>query len=86
MTLVNIESPVDESYLDSVSSCLSPRIGVTDNNETPSPNKPENYCVSIVDIVGSTQIVSTIGNSRNVRNFYAIFINTMVNTLKSHQV
>lgn len=85
MTLANIESPVDESYLDSVSSCLSPRIGVTDNNETSSPNKPENYCVSIVDIVGSTQIVSTIGNSRNVRNFYAIFINTMVNTLKSHQ-
>jgi hypothetical protein len=71
MTSANITPPVDEFYHDSVSSCLSPRIEVTDNNETSSTNKPENYCVTIVDIVGSTQIVSTIGNSRNVRNFYA---------------
>jgi CheY-like chemotaxis protein len=63
---------------------LSPRIKVIDNNQASSTNNPENYCVTVVDIVGSTQIVSTIGNSKNVRNFYAIFINTMVSTLKRY--
>jgi two-component system, OmpR family, response regulator ChvI len=82
MTSANITSRIDEFYHDSVSSCLSAPIKVIDNNEASSTNKPENYCVTIVDIVGSTQIVSTIGNSKNVRNFYSIFINTMVNTLK----
>jgi CheY-like chemotaxis protein len=84
MTSANITSRVDKFYNDSVSSCLSPRIKLIDNNQTSSTNKPENYCVTVVDIVGSTQIVSTIGNPKNIRNFYAIFINTMVNTLKRH--
>jgi two-component system, OmpR family, response regulator ChvI len=84
MTSANITSRVDEFYNDSVTSRLSPRIKVIDNNQASSTNKPENYCVTVVDIVGSTQIVSTIGNSKNVRNFYAIFINTMVNTLKRY--
>jgi two-component system, OmpR family, response regulator ChvI len=84
MTSANITSRVDEFYNDSVTSRLSPRIKVIDNNQASSTNKPESYCVTVVDIVGSTQIVSTIGNSKNVRNFYAIFINTMVNTLKRY--
>jgi two-component system, OmpR family, response regulator ChvI len=82
--IANVSSRVDEFYADSVSTCLSPRIKVIDNNEASSTNKPENYCVTVVDIVGSTQIVSTIGNPKNVRNFYEIFINTMVNTLRRH--
>jgi CheY-like chemotaxis protein len=64
---------------------LSPQIKVIDNKEASFTTKSENYCITIVDIVGSTRIVSTIGNPKNVRNFYATFINTMVNTLKRYR-
>jgi two-component system, OmpR family, response regulator ChvI len=85
MTSANITPPVDGFYQDHVISNMSPEIKAIDNNEVSFTNKPENYCISIVDIVGSTRIVSTIGGSKNVRNFYATFINTMVNTLKKYR-
>ncbi len=85
MTSANITPPVDGFYQDHVISNISPKIKAIDNNDVSFTNKPENYCISIVDIVGSTRIVSTIGSSKNVRNFYATFINTMVNTLKKYR-
>jgi two-component system, OmpR family, response regulator ChvI len=47
-------------------------------------NYSENYCVSLVDIVGSTTIVSTIQNSEKIRMFYSIFINAMASNLKKY--
>lgn len=47
-------------------------------------NYSENYCVSLVDIVGSTSIVSTIQNSEKIRMFYSIFINAMASILKKY--
>ena len=47
-------------------------------------NNSENFCVSLIDIVGSTRIVSTIDSSKNIRNFYGTFINSVANILKKH--
>jgi len=84
MTPSSITPPVDELSHDPISYCVPTQVEVNDNNEM-SFTKSENYCMTMVDIVGSTKIVSTIGNNKNIRNFYAIFINTMVNTLKKYR-
>lgn len=47
-------------------------------------NSSENYCVTVVDIVGSTSIVSAIGSSEKTRKFYSIFINAMANILRKY--
>jgi two-component system response regulator ChvI len=37
----------------------------------------QNYCVCFVDIVGSTNVTSSINNPEKVRKYYEIFLNTM---------
>jgi len=38
-------------------------------------NKSECYCISMIDIVGSTQITSKLYNSGKIKKFYTVFIN-----------
>ena len=60
----------------------------TENNEIDEVSfntDSENFCVSVIDIIGSTDLVSTISNSENIRYFYSIFINTMTNVIRIHQ-
>jgi class 3 adenylate cyclase len=45
----------------------------------------EKVCVSIIDIVGSTSIVSTIGSSKEIRKFYEIYLNKISNILRNYQ-
>ena len=45
----------------------------------------QRVCVSVIDIIGSTGIVSTIGNSKDIRSFYGIFLNKISNTLKKYR-
>jgi class 3 adenylate cyclase len=47
-------------------------------------NNSENYCVTVVDIVGSTSIVSAISRPEKTRKFYSIFINAMANILRKY--
>lgn len=54
------------------------------NNNEVSVNNSENFCVSLIDIVGSTGIVSTIDSSRSIRNFYGTFLNSIANILKKY--
>lgn len=54
------------------------------SNDIEIENNSENFCVSLIDIVGSTRIVSTIDSSKNIRNFYGTFINSVANILKKH--
>lgn len=57
----------------------------TDNEiEVSFTNSSENYCVTVVDIVGSTSIVSAISSSEKTRKFYSIFINAMANILRKY--
>jgi two-component system response regulator ChvI len=57
----------------------------TDNEiEVSFTTNSENYCVTVVDIVGSTSIVSAISSSEKTRKFYSIFINAMANILRKY--
>ena len=46
--------------------------------------KSNDYCVSIVDIVNSTRIVSEIVDADQVRKYYTIFQNTLSNIIEKH--
>lgn len=72
------------SRLNSDSETLHLPIPEQNNNEIPIDNNSENFCVSLIDIVGSTRIVSTIDSSRNIRHFYGTFLNSVANILKKY--
>jgi two-component system, OmpR family, response regulator ChvI len=46
--------------------------------------KSENYCICIIDIVGSTQITSKIYKSEKIGKFYSTFINEIATIVKKH--
>jgi len=46
--------------------------------------KSENYCICIIDIVGSTQITSKIYKSEKIGKFYSTFINEIAAIVKKH--
>ncbi len=47
-------------------------------------SKSECYCISIIDIVGSTQITSKLYNSGKIMKFYTVFINEIADIVKHH--
>src|SRR4249920_12121 len=54
------------------------------NEEILFSGKSMDYCVSIVDIVNSTRIVSEIVDADQVRKYYTIFQNTVSNIIEKH--
>jgi len=54
------------------------------NEEISFSGKSMDYCVSIVDIVNSTRIVSEIVDADQVRKYYAIFLNTVSTIIEKH--
>jgi CheY-like chemotaxis protein len=55
------------------------------SNDITLENNSENFCVSLIDIIGSTKIVSTIDSSKKIRNFYGTFLNSVANILKKYR-
>ncbi len=53
-------------------------------NEVVFSNRSESYCISIVDIVGSTQITSKLYYSGKIKKFYTVFINEIANIVKQY--
>jgi two-component system, OmpR family, response regulator ChvI len=51
-------------------------------NEVVFSNKSECYCISIIDIVGSTEITSRLYSSGKITKFYTVFINEVANIVK----
>src|SRR5918995_3145586 len=47
-------------------------------------NKSECYCISMIDIVGSTQITSKLYNLGKIKKFYTVFINEIADIVKLH--
>jgi class 3 adenylate cyclase/CheY-like chemotaxis protein len=65
---------------------LSPTQGKQKDTDTSQlAQHSERVCVSIVDMVNSTNIVSTIGRSRDIRKFYEIYLNKISSILKDYQ-
>ena len=56
-----------------------------DSGKVPFADYSEKVCVSVIDIVGSTSIVSTIGSSKDIRKFYEIFLNRIAIILKKYR-
>src|SRR6476620_8993245 len=69
-----------------IDSCESQAIEATKQSkeEITFSGKSRDYCVSIVDIVNSTRIVSEIVDADQVRKYYTIFQNTVSNTIEKH--
>ena len=55
-----------------------------ERNEVVFSNKSERYCISIIDIVGSTQITSKLYYSGKIKKFYTIFINEIADIVKHY--
>jgi two-component system response regulator ChvI len=53
-------------------------------NEVVFSNKSECYCISIIDIVGSTQITSKLYYSGKIKKFYTVFINEIADIVKHY--
>src|SRR6476659_754756 len=69
-----------------IDSCESEAIEATKQckEEITFSGKSKDYCVSIVDIVNSTRIVSEIVDADQVRKYYTIFQNTVSNIIEKH--
>ena len=69
-----------------IDSCESQAMEATkqSNEEISFYGKSKDYCVSIVDIVNSTRIVSEIVDADQVRKYYTIFQNTVSNIIEKH--
>jgi two-component system, OmpR family, response regulator ChvI len=61
----------------------SPLSRVAENIEV-SFARSENYCICIVDIVGSTQLTAKIYKSEKIGRFYSTFINAIAGIIKRH--
>jgi two-component system, OmpR family, response regulator ChvI len=80
----NSTSSVDQLFQDP----LNPYTIQIEQNDSDKPsltNHSENFCVNVIDIVGSTSIVSTLDTSKKITNFYGIFINSIANILKKYR-
>jgi two-component system, OmpR family, response regulator ChvI len=53
-------------------------------NEVTFSSKSESYCISFIDIVGSTQITSKLYYRKKIEIFYTVFINEVAEIIKKH--
>jgi two-component system response regulator ChvI len=51
------------------------RTPATNSEEIKFAGHSKNYCVCIIDIVNSTQVIAKMTNSADIRKYYSIFIN-----------
>ena len=54
------------------------------DNEITFVNYSNNYCVCIIDIINSTNNTSEIVESKKIKQYYSVFLNTMTSIIKHH--
>ncbi|HEX2067348.1 MAG TPA: response regulator [Nitrososphaeraceae archaeon] len=57
---------------------------ISDKEEISFSSKSENYCVSFVDIVNSTNITAQISQTEKIGKYYSIFLNTMATLARNY--
>jgi two-component system, OmpR family, response regulator ChvI len=65
-------------------SLLASQYEEPDSDKVSFADYSEKVCVSVIDIVGSTGLVSTIGSSKDIRRFYEIYLNKIAIILKKY--
>ena len=71
-------------HIDSCESSQAMDVIKESNEEISFSGKSKDYCVSIVDIVNSTRMVSEIVDADQVRKYYTIFLNTISTIIEKH--
>lgn len=54
------------------------------DNEITFVNYSNNYCVCIIDIINSTDNTSELVESKKIKQYYSVFLNTMTSIIKHH--
>jgi two-component system, OmpR family, response regulator ChvI len=73
-----------KGHIDSCESSQAMDVIKESNEEISFSGKSKDYCVSIVDIVNSTRMVSEIVDADQVRKYYTIFLNTISTIIEKH--
>jgi class 3 adenylate cyclase len=48
-------------------------------------NQSDSYCVCVIDMIGSTKVISQISTFPDkIRKYYSVFLNSMSTTIKKH--
>lgn len=58
--------------------------GLLNENQITFVNYSNNYCVCIIDIINSTSNTSGILESKKIKQYYSVFLNTMTSIIKRH--
>src|SRR5215212_4060687 len=78
-------SPISRpSYDNDFSSFSATSQNISDKEEISFSGNSENYCVSFIDMVNSTNITAQISHAENIRRYYSIFINTMATLARNY--
>jgi two-component system, OmpR family, response regulator ChvI len=78
-------SPISKPSYDNVFSSFSATSqNISDKEEISFSGNSENYCVSFIDMVNSTNITAQISHAENIRRYYSIFINTMATLARNY--
>ncbi len=63
---------------------LSPNVGGLQDNQITFVNFSNNYCVCIIDIIESTNNTYDILESKKIKQYYSVFLNTMTSIINRH--
>lgn len=63
---------------------LSPNVGGLQDNQITFVNFSNNYCICIIDIIESTNNTCDILESKKIKQYYSVFLNTMTSIIKRH--
>jgi two-component system response regulator ChvI len=72
------------SYDNIFSSFSSTSQNTSQKEEISFSGNSENYCVSFIDMVNSTNITAQISHAEKIRRYYSIFINTMATLVRNY--
>ena len=83
-TAINLTYPTSDKLFRDPINPYPKLLDQNNGNHVLLDGNSENFCVSLIDIVGSTKLVSTINSSKKIRDFYGIFINSVASILKKY--
>ncbi len=63
---------------------LSLKEGSLQDNQITFVNFSNNYCVCIIDIIDSTNNTFDILESKKIKQYYSVFLNTMTSIISRH--
>ena len=63
---------------------LSSNVDGLQDNQITFVNFSNNYCICIIDIIDSTNNTYEILESKKIKQYYSVFLNTMTSIIKRH--